>query len=70
LTGRKNQIRVHLKDIGFPIVGDKKYDGEKSPIQRLCLHAYELQVKHPIMNKMLNFKARAPKEFESLLKSV
>jgi 23S rRNA pseudouridine1911/1915/1917 synthase len=68
LTGRKNQIRVHLKDIGFPIVGDKKYDGEKSPIQRLCLHAYELNVKHPLTKKALVFKSKILKEMESLLK--
>jgi len=68
LTGRKNQIRVHLKDLGHPIVGDKKYDGERSPIKRLCLHAYELKVKHPINGKTLNFKANMPKEFNQLLK--
>lgn len=70
LTGRKNQIRVHLKDLGFPLVGDKKYGGEKSPIQRLCLHAYELNVMHPFTKKILVFKAKTPKEFEILLKSV
>jgi len=70
LTGRKNQIRVHLKDIGFPIVGDKKYDGEKSPINRLCLHAYELNVKHPIIEKILLFKSKTPKEFENVLKNM
>ncbi|MDY0214752.1 MAG: RluA family pseudouridine synthase [Bacilli bacterium] len=68
LTGRKNQIRVHLKDLGFPILGDKKYDGEKSPIQRLCLHAYELKIKHPISGKLLNFKANPPKEFNEVVK--
>lgn len=68
LTGRKNQIRVHLKDLGFPIVGDKKYDGERSPIKRLCLHAYELKVKHPISGKTLNFKANMPKEFNELVR--
>ena len=70
LTGRKNQIRVHFKDLGFPIVGDKKYEGDKSPIERLCLHAYELKVKHPITGKMLNFKSNPPKEFASLVKNV
>lgn len=68
LTGRKNQIRVHMKDLGFPLVGDKKYGGEKSPIQRLCLHAYELKVQHPITKKMLNYKANPPKEFNEVIK--
>ena len=39
-TGRKNQIRVHLNDIGNPIVGDKKYNQKKSKVNRLCLHAH------------------------------
>ncbi|HOE54324.1 MAG TPA: RNA pseudouridine synthase, partial [Bacilli bacterium] len=68
LTGRKNQIRVHLKDIDYPIVGDRKYGGDKSPINRLCLHAYELQVKHPLTSKTLNFKSLTPKDFVELVK--
>ena len=68
LTGRKNQIRVHFKDLGFPLVGDKKYGGDKSPIERLCLHAYELKLKHPLTKKLLNFKAPLPKEFSDLVK--
>lgn len=68
LTGRKNQIRVHFKDLGFPLVGDTKYGGEKSPIKRLCLHAYELKITHPVTKKQLNFKANMPKEFNELLK--
>lgn len=67
LTGRKNQIRVHFKDLGFPLVGDNKYGGDKSPINRLCLHAYELILKHPVTGKVLNFKANPPKEFSSLV---
>ncbi len=68
LTGRKNQIRVHFKDLGFPLVGDKKYGGEKSPINRLCLHAYELKLKHPLSKKPLSFKAPLPKEFTDIVR--
>lgn len=67
-TGRKNQIRVHLKDLGFPIVGDTKYGGEKSALQRLGLHAYELKIKHPVTGKLLTFKANPPKEFSEIIK--
>ena len=48
-TGRKNQIRVHLSDIGHPILGDNKY-GLKSKEGRMYLHAYYLKLKHPHTN--------------------
>ena len=43
LTGRKNQIRVHMSDIGHPIVGDKKYGSKVNPIRRMALHANVLE---------------------------
>ena len=56
LTGRKNQIRVHMKDINHPIVGDKKYDSKKNPIRRMCLHASSGKFKHPIFNNEVEIK--------------
>lgn len=44
-TGRKNQIRVHMKDLGHPIVGDRRYGAATSPIHRLALHARTLEVR-------------------------
>ncbi len=44
-TGRTHQLRVHMKYLGHPIVGDKVYDGE--PFERLCLHAAELEITLP-----------------------
>ena len=44
-TGRRNQIRASLDYIGYPIVGDKKYNSKKNPIKRLGLHAYSLEYK-------------------------
>lgn len=61
LTGRRNQIRVHLSEMGNPIVGDGKY-GSKSR-SRLMLHAYELELIDPRNNKILNFKASVPEDF-------
>lgn len=61
-TGRKNQIRVHMKDIGHPIVGDKKY-GAKTTIDRLALHAQVLEFYHPTTNKLIHFESPIPKEF-------
>ena len=67
LTGRKNQIRVQLSDIGNPIVGDKKYNSKKNPLRRLCLHAYYLEFMHPITNQNLILKTPLPKSFEMLI---
>lgn len=60
-TGRKNQIRVHLSDMGCPIVGDKKYKSKTNPINRLGLHANILEIKHPITKKIMKFEAKLPK---------
>lgn len=65
-TGRKNQIRVHLSELGHPIVGDKKYGSKKNPIKRLGLHAYKLEIMHPITRKYFNFELDMPKEFKKM----
>ena len=67
LTGRKNQIRVHMKDIGHPIVGDKKYESKKNPIRRMCLHANYIKFKHPISKIELEIKTEYPKIFDKLI---
>ncbi len=68
LTGRKNQIRVHMADLGCPVAGDKKY-GEKQPgIKRLCLHSASLTLVHPFSKKSMFFESRVPAYFESLVK--
>lgn len=66
-TGRKNQIRVHMKDIGHPIVGDKKYGAKSNPIKRLGLHATTLQLTHPTSKEMMTFTAQVPNSFKDLL---
>lgn len=62
-TGRKNQIRVHMKDIGHPVVGDKKYGAKKNPIGRLGLHARVLTFIHPTTNQTVRFETRIPDKF-------
>ena len=66
-TGRKNQIRVHMKDLGHPIVGDRRYGGQSSPIHRMALHARTLRFVHPITRKDMNFSTPIPSSFSKLL---
>jgi 23S rRNA pseudouridine1911/1915/1917 synthase len=65
-TGRKNQIRVHMKDLGHPIIGDKKYGSSSNPIKRLGLHAWVLSFKHPVTGKKLRFETSVPGSFLKL----
>lgn len=62
-TGRKNQIRVHAKEIGHPIVGDRKYGAKASPINRLALHARTLRFAHPITRRDMRFETPIPTKF-------
>jgi RluA family pseudouridine synthase len=71
-TGRKNQIRMHMRQLGHPIVGDVKY-GRADPEHaersghRLCLHAAELSLAHPTTGEMLHLRSPTPRLFERLL---
>lgn len=65
-TGRKNQIRVHMKDLGHPIAGDKRYGAKTSPIHRLCLHAQTLRFVHPITKRDMNFTSELPAGFTKM----
>jgi len=66
-TGRKNQIRVHLADLGHPIVGDKKYGVEKDGFKRLALHAASLTFTHPFRKELCTFSAPPPGWFGKLV---
>lgn len=67
-TGRKNQIRVHMEDIGHPIVGDKKYGSTTNLIKRLGLHATTLSLLHPRTGELMCFQSKAPGIFSSKTK--
>ena len=67
-TGRRNQIRVHLSEKGYPIVGDKKYRCKTNPIKRLCLHANMLEFIHPVSKKIVSIKCDVPVDFKKLVK--
>jgi len=68
-TGRKNQIRVHMKDIGHSIVGDKKYGSTVNPLGRLGLHASVLTVKHPTSGVEMRFESAMPECFVRIFTS-
>lgn len=67
-TGRKNQIRVHMKENGTPIIGDKKYGNKNNSLKRLGLHANILIIRNPINNKILEFTSNYPYEFDKILR--
>ena len=66
-TGRKHQIRVHLADLGCPVVGDKRYGATTTDaLNRLALHAAKLSFAHPVTREPLNFSLPLPKAFARL----
>lgn len=65
-TGRKNQIRVHMKDIGHPVVGDSKYGNKNSKVNRLMLHSEYIEFINPINNKIIKISCPSPIEFDSV----
>lgn len=67
-TGRKNQIRVHMKELGHSVVGDAKYGAKTNPLKRLGLHAHKLELRHPFSNQLLCFETEVPENFKRLLK--
>lgn len=68
-TGRTHQIRVHLSQIGYPIIGDAVYSNGKNEwaIQGQCLHAKNLQFKHPITGKEMFLEAELPAYFQTMI---
>lgn len=81
-TGRTHQIRVHLSDMGYPIVGDSQYGGRKRPncikypklksfikmLERQMLHACTLGIVHPIKGEYVEFKSEIPDDMKLLMK--
>lgn len=68
-TGRTHQLRVHMAYIGTPIVGDRLYGTEKSPIDRLCLHAEQLEITIPVSRRE-TFQAVPPADFQKLMDTI
>lgn len=68
-TGHKNQLRVHMRDLGHPISGDRKYGGRSNPIHRLALHATLLRFVHPVTGRTMTFESAIPAQFNTLIGS-
>ena len=71
-TGRTHQIRVHLSQIGYPVVGDTTYSNGKNEwgIKGQCLHAKSLKFKHPVTGKEMFIEAPLPEYFEEVLQEL
>ena len=68
-TGRKNQIRVQLAEIGYPVAGDRKYGGKTNPIGRLMLHNHRLSIVHPVTRELMHFEVPVPAAFRKVVQS-
>jgi 23S rRNA pseudouridine1911/1915/1917 synthase len=66
-TGRKNQIRAHLSEMGHPVVGDKAYGSTVDPLGRMGLHAFLLGFRHPILGTPVLYSTQPPPEFRRYL---
>ncbi len=66
-TGRTHQIRVHMKHIGFPLIGDHLYHPDMEYMTRQALHSHRLQFTHPITGESMDFTAPLPEDMRQVL---
>ena len=66
-TGRTHQIRVHLKYLGYPLIGDYLYNPDKELIGRQALHAHKISFTHPITGERMEFTAPMPADMQHVL---
>ena len=66
-TGRTHQIRIHMKYLGFPLIGDYLYNPDMEYIGRQALHSYHLSFLHPITQEKMDFTAPLPEDMRKVL---
>ena len=69
-TGRTHQIRVHMKYLNHPILGDSTYGSSSKIIERQMLHAYMLEFIHPITKEVIKVVGKLPEDFENIIKKL
>ena len=71
-TGRHHQIRIHMAELGHPLLGDTRYGDRRDPVTvpRHMLHASEIELTHPTTGKKLHLKARLPDDFKAAIESL
>jgi RluA family pseudouridine synthase len=67
LTGKKNQIRVHMSEAGCPVVGDNKYGDKNTRFKELMLHSFSIELTHPFKKERLRVEAPIPERFKKLV---
>lgn len=65
-TGRTHQIRIHMKYLGYPLIGDYLYNPDMEFIRRQALHAWKLSFRHPITGEELHFMAPLPEDMKAV----
>jgi 23S rRNA pseudouridine1911/1915/1917 synthase len=65
-TGRTHQIRIHMKYLGYPLIGDYLYNPDMEQIQRQALHAWKLSFVHPITGEKMQFTAQLPADMAAV----
>ena len=66
-TGRTHQIRIHMKYLGYPVIGDYLYNPDMEYIRRQALHSFRLAFRHPVSGKEMKFEAPLPADMEAVL---
>lgn len=69
-TGRTHQIRIHMKYLGYPLIGDSLYNPDMEWISRQALHATRLRFHHPITKEPLEFHVPLPQDMQNVLEGI
>lgn len=65
-TGRTHQIRIHMKYLGYPLIGDYLYNPDMEHITRQALHSYHMEFPHPITGQKMTFTAPLPSDMSAI----